>query len=76
MAQRLSMFTDLRSTRCRIRRAGARTRRGPTFLFAQAYHAALNYGDPAGAAFLAVSQPVVDAQRPARAADAGRPPRC
>ena len=64
MAQRLSMFTNLEQVqRCRTRRAG-----GPTtsenheaFLFATAYHAALNYGDAAGSAYLGVSQPVLDA---------------
>ena len=34
------------------------TSRRRAFLFTQAYHAALNYGDPPARAFLAVSHPV------------------
>ena len=63
MAQRLSMFTNL----------GKYTLPDPprwrthawenneAFLYSTAYHAALNYGDASGSAYLGVSQPVLDA---------------
>lgn len=63
MAQRLSMFTNL----------GKYTVPDPprwrthawedneTFLFSTAYHAALNYGDSGGGAYLGVTQPVLNA---------------
>lgn len=63
MAQRLSMFTNLRkyrlpdAPRWRIHD----WERTDLFLFSRAYHAALNYGDSAGAAYLDVSQPVLEA---------------
>lgn len=61
MARRLSMHTDL------AKYVVTDTPRWRThdfenpdvFLFARAYHAALNYGDSAGAAFTGVSQPVL-----------------
>ncbi len=63
MAQRLSMFTNLRKygvpdpPRWRIHDF-----EDPNmFLFARAYHAALNYGDSSGSAFLGISQPLLDA---------------
>lgn len=63
MAQRLSMFTNLRKygvpdpPRWRIHDFEDAN----VFLFARAYHAALNYGDPSGSAFLGISQPLLDA---------------
>lgn len=63
MAQRLSMFTDLRkygapdAPRWRIHDFETT---GP-FLFSRAYHAALNYGDAAGTGYLSVIQPALDA---------------
>jgi hypothetical protein len=60
-AQRLSMFTDLRKYALpdpplwRIHDF----ENPDLFLFARAYHAALNYGDARGDAYLAVSHPVV-----------------
>jgi hypothetical protein len=62
MAQRLSMFTSLGKyglfdvPRWRTHDFG-----DTTFLYARDYHAALNYGDASGRAFLAVSHPVQDA---------------
>jgi len=61
MAQRLSAFTDLAKyaalnpPRWRTHNTG--------FLFTQAFNDALTLGDPAGAAFLAVSHPVGDASK-------------
>jgi len=61
MAHRLSMFTTLAKFRVtnpplwRIHDFES-----PTFLFSRAYHAALNYGDGAGQAFLAISHPFID----------------
>ena len=59
MAQRLSMFTSLQ----KYRLADVPMWRihdfwGGNVLFANEYHAALNYGDRLGAGFLAVSHPV------------------
>jgi hypothetical protein len=62
MAHRLSMFTTLQKYRLhdvplwRIHDFG-----GGNVLFANDYHAALNYGDRLGRGFLAVSHPVGDA---------------
>lgn len=63
MAQRLSMFTSLRKYRLTdVPRWRTHDFENPeVFLFARDYHAALNYGDSSGRAFLAVSHPVVDA---------------
>lgn len=63
MAQRLSMFTDLGKYRVpEAPRWRIHDFESPDlFLFSRAYHAALNYGDPAGAAYLAISHPVLDA---------------
>ena len=63
MAQRLSMFTDLRKygvpdpSRWRTHDF----ENPDVFLFARAYHAALNYGDGSGGAFLGIAQPLLDA---------------
>ena len=63
MAQRLSMFTDLRKygvpdpPRWRTHDF----ENPDVFLFARAYHAALNYGDGSGGAFLGIAQPLLDA---------------
>lgn len=63
MAQRLSMFTDLRKygvpdpPRWRTHDF----ENSDVFLFARAYHAALNYGDGSGGAFLGIAQPLLDA---------------
>ena len=52
MARRLSAFTDLqRSTRCRIRRGGGRTAPERASCSPSRINDALNYGDPAGAAY-------------------------
>lgn len=63
MAQRLSMFTNLSKFRVpdvpRWRTHAWEDRQA--FLFSSAYQAALTYGDAGGAAYLGVSQPVVDA---------------
>ena len=63
MAQRLSMFTDLRKYGVpdapRWRTHDFET--PDVFLFSRAFHAALNYGDATGAAYLAISHPVADA---------------
>lgn len=62
MATRLSMHTNLDKyavsdpPRWRIHDF-------ESFLYANDYHAALNYGDAAGAAYLAVSHPVIAAQQ-------------
>jgi hypothetical protein len=64
MSRRLSMFTDLRKYALPDPpRWRTHDFENPeAFLFARAYHAALNYGDPAGSAYLAVSHPVVAAR--------------
>jgi hypothetical protein len=62
MAQRLSMFTSLgKYGLFDVPRWRTHDFEGPAFLFARDYHAALNYGDASGRAFLAVSHPVADA---------------
>ncbi len=64
MAQRLSMFTDLRKygvpdpPRWRTHDF----ENPEVFHFARPYHAALNYGDAAGTAYLAISHPVLPAE--------------
>lgn len=60
MAQRLSLLTNL-GKYAPLDPPRWRTH-GGDFLFAQAYNDALIFGDPAGAAYLAVSHPVVNAQ--------------
>lgn len=63
MAQRLSMFTNLAKYRVPdppLWRIHA-WENNDTFLFSTAYHAALNYGDATGDAYVDVSQPVLDA---------------
>jgi len=59
----LSMFTSLDKYRLLdVPRWRTHDFENPdVFLFARDYHAALNYGDSSGRAFLAVSHPVVDA---------------
>lgn len=63
MAQRLSMFTDLRKygvpdpPRWRTHDF----ENPEVFRFARDYHAALNYGDATGAAYLAISHPILPA---------------
>lgn len=63
MAQRLSMFTNLGkyavpdAPRWRTHA----WENNEAFLFSTAYHAALNYGDAGGTAYLGVSQPVLAA---------------
>jgi hypothetical protein len=60
MAQRLSLFTNLSKY---VLQDPPRWRtHGGDFLFANGYNDALIFGDPTGAAFLAVSHPVVDAR--------------
>ncbi|MGE4222277.1 MAG: hypothetical protein AB7I23_02985 [Vicinamibacterales bacterium] len=62
MAQRLSMFTNLGKYRLfDVPLWRIHDFEGPTFLFARDYHAALNYGDASGRAFLGVSHPVANA---------------
>ena len=62
MAQRLSMFTTLAKFRVPDPpRWRIHDFESPAFLFARDYHAALNYGDGSGRAFLGVSHPVADA---------------
>jgi len=62
MAQRLSMFTNLgKYGLFDVPLWRIHDFEGPTFLFARDYHAALNYGDASGRAYVAVSHPVVDA---------------
>jgi hypothetical protein len=63
MSRRLSMFTDLRKYALPDPpRWRTHDFENPdAFLFARGYHAALNYGDAAGSAYLAVSHPVVAA---------------
>ena len=63
MARRLSAFADLRQLRPAGRAALADARRA-TSSTRTAYNAALIFGDPRGAAYLAVSQPVL--QTPGR----------
>lgn len=60
IGQRLSMFTNLGKYGVRdVPRWRIHDFENPeAFLFARAYHAAMNYGDPTGAAYLAVSHPV------------------
>jgi hypothetical protein len=61
MARRLSAFTDL--NKYRLPDAPKwRTHDFETYVFANDYHAALNYGDPTGAAYLAVAHPLVAAR--------------
>ena len=58
MAQRLSLFTNLAKY---VLEDPPRWRtHGGDFLYANRYNDALIFGDPAGAAFLAVSHPVMD----------------
>ena len=60
MAQRLSLFTNLAKY---VLEDPPRWRtHGGDFLYANGYNDALIFGDPTGAAFLAVSHPVVDAR--------------
>ena len=60
MAQRLSLFTNLAKY---VLEDPPRWRtHGGDFLYASGYNDALIFGDPAGAAFLAVSHPVEDAR--------------
>jgi hypothetical protein len=59
MAMRLSLHTNLDKYAARdVPRW--RTHDFETPLFARNYNAALNYGDPAGAAYLAISHPVIN----------------
>ena len=60
MAQRLSLFTSL--AKYALEDPPRWRTHGGDFLFTQAYNDALIFGDPSGAAFLAVSHPVVDAR--------------
>lgn|SRR2546425_9354386 len=60
MAQRLSMFTSL--MKYRLPDPPRWRTHGGDFLFTQAYNDALIFGDPTGAAYLAVSHPVGEAQ--------------
>jgi hypothetical protein len=60
MARRLSAFADLR--RYAVPDTPRWRTHGGDFLYAQGYNDALIFGDPAGAAYLAVSHPVVNAQ--------------
>ena len=60
MARRLSAFTDLR--RYAVPDTPRWRTHGGDFLYAQGYNDALIFGDPAGAAYQAVSHPVVNAQ--------------
>ncbi len=65
MAQRLSMFTDLGKFRVpdppKWRIHDFEDPR--LFHFSRPYHAALNYGDAAGSAYLAISHPVLPAEQ-------------
>ena len=61
MAQRLSLFTSLAKYALEDPPRW-RTHGGNSFLFTQAYNDALIFGDPVGAAFLAVSHPLADAR--------------
>lgn len=61
MAHRLSMFTTL--TKFRVANPPLwriHDFEGPRFLYARDYHAALNYGDGSGRAYLAISHPLLD----------------
>jgi hypothetical protein len=60
MAQRLSLFTSL--MKYRLPDPPRWRTHGGDFLFMEAYNDALIFGDPTGAAYLAVSHPVGDAQ--------------
>lgn len=60
MAQRLSLFTSL--AKYAVPDPPRWRTHGGDFLFTQAYNDALIFGDPAGAAFLAISHPVAAAQ--------------
>jgi hypothetical protein len=60
MAQRLSLFTSL--AKYALEDPPRWRTHGGDFLFTQAYNDALIFGDAGGAAFLAVSHPVVDAR--------------
>ena len=60
MAQRLSMFTNL--GKYSLPDPPRWRTHGGDFLYAQGYNDALIFGDPAGAEYLAVSHPVVNAQ--------------
>ena len=60
MARRLSAFADLR--RFGVPDTPRWRTHGGDFLYANAFNDALIFGDPAGAAYLAVSHPVVNAQ--------------
>jgi hypothetical protein len=73
MSRRLSMFTDLRKYALPDPpRWRTHDFENPdALLFARAYHAALNYGDPAGTAYLSVSHPVVAARGLITRLDAG-----
>lgn len=66
MAQRLSMFTDLGKYRVPdAPRWRTHDFESPTLLaLSRAYHAALNYGDSAGAAYLAATHRLLSAQEP------------
>lgn len=65
MAQRLSMFTNLGKFRVpEPPRWRTHDFENPeAFHFSRAYHAALNYGDAAGSAYLAISHPVLPAEQ-------------
>lgn len=61
MAQRLSLFTDLgKYGLADVPRWRIHDFEGATFLFANDYHAALNYGDASGRGLLSVIHPRVD----------------
>ena len=62
MAQRLSMLTRLGKYNVPDppRWRTHAWENNETFLFSTAYHAALNYGDAGGRAFLAITQPLID----------------
>jgi hypothetical protein len=64
MAQRLSLFTSLEKFRVpEPPRWRTHDFENPeAFHFSRAYHAALNYGDAAGSAYLALSHPVLPAE--------------
>ena len=70
MARRLSVFADLR--RFVVPDTPRWRTHGGDFLYANGINDALIFGDPAGAAYLAVSHPVVRAQSPPWQADACR----
>ncbi|HWI16564.1 MAG TPA: hypothetical protein VNT81_02365, partial [Vicinamibacterales bacterium] len=60
MAQRLSLFTNL--AKYSVPDPPRWRTHGGDFLYANGYNEALIFGDPAGAAYLAVSHPLVNAQ--------------